>query len=68
MSLDNCKFVAIDEVDDVYQHDQDSLAKVLQIITKSKRPNLITCSATMDKNFITFYKENAGDYITNKKM
>lgn len=29
MKLDNCKFIAIDEVDDIYQHDRDSLAKVL---------------------------------------
>ena len=64
MNLDNCKFVAVDEVDDVYQHDQDSLAKVLQIL-KDSSTNVITCSATMDKHFLNFYKDNAGDYITN---
>ena len=55
MKLDNCKFVAVDEVDDVFQHDKDSLAKVFQIV-KETRPHLITCSATMDKYFLNFYK------------
>jgi hypothetical protein len=55
MNLDNCRFIAIDEVDDVYHHDKDSLGKVLQIAKDSKSTNLITCSATMDKHFIQFY-------------
>lgn len=28
---------------------------------------MITCSATMDKNFITFYEENAGKFETNSQ-
>lgn len=66
MNLEQCKFVAVDEVDDVYHHDKDSLAKVLQIVRDSPNTHLITCSATMDKNFISFYEENAGKFETNK--
>ncbi len=42
------------------------MAKVLQIIREAKNTHLITCSATMDKKFIDFYKENSGDFETNK--
>lgn len=63
MKLDNCKFIAIDEIDDVFKFDPDNLAKLLTIITK-ERPNLITCSATMEKRFIEFYKGIDPEYIT----
>lgn len=46
----------MDEVDDVYHHDKESLAKVFQIVKDSPNTHLITCSATMDKKFIDFYK------------
>lgn len=52
MNLQNCQFVAIDEVDDVYHHDKDSLAQVLKIVRDSQTTNLITCSATMDRKFL----------------
>lgn len=56
MNLEQCKFVAIDEVDDVYHHDKDSLAKVLNIVRDSQNTHLITSSATMDKKFLQFYE------------
>ena len=31
IKLDQCKFIAIDEIDDIYEHDQDGLAKLLEI-------------------------------------
>lgn len=56
MNLEQCQFVAVDEVDDVYHHDKESLAKVLQIIRDSPNTHLITCSATMDRHFLEFYE------------
>lgn len=64
MKLDNCKFIAIDEIDDIYKHDSDSLAKLLKIVVNESRPNLITCSATMEKKFIEFYKDIDPESIT----
>ena len=46
MKLDQCKFIAIDEIDDIYNHDKESLAKLLEIIRDSPA-HLISCSATM---------------------
>lgn len=54
LNLDNCKFIAIDEVDDIFEQEKDTLAEILKIGEKN-RPNLITCSATMKKEFISFY-------------
>jgi superfamily II DNA/RNA helicase len=51
MKLDQCKFVAIDEIDSIYQFDKDSLGQILKIV-KNDRPNLIACSATMEKHFM----------------
>jgi superfamily II DNA/RNA helicase len=48
LNLDNCKFIAIDEVDDIYEQEKETLAEILKISDKN-RPNLITCSATMKK-------------------
>lgn len=56
MKLDQCKFVAIDEIDEIFHYDQDSLGQVLKIV-KNDRPNLIACSATMEKHFMKFYEE-----------
>ena len=64
MKLDNCKFIAIDEIDDIYKSDRELLGNILKIIAKEPRPNLITCSATMEKKFLEFYKEADPDYIT----
>jgi hypothetical protein len=38
------------------------LAEILKI-TEANRPNLITCSATMKKEFLTFYEEHIKDVI-----
>jgi hypothetical protein len=46
MKLDQCKYVAIDEIDDIYNFDKDSLGQLLKIV-KGERPNIIACSATM---------------------
>jgi hypothetical protein len=46
MKLDQCKYIAIDEIDDIYNFDKDSLGQVLKIV-KGERPNIISCSATM---------------------
>ena len=32
MKLDQCKFVAIDEVDDIFEQSRDDLAKLLEIL------------------------------------
>lgn len=37
----------------------------MNIVRDSPNTHLITCSATMDKNFISFYEENAGKFETN---
>ena len=34
IKLDQCKFIAIDEIDDIYEHDKDGLAKLLEITSK----------------------------------
>lgn len=34
MKLDQCKFVAIDEIDDIYEHEREGLAKLLEITAK----------------------------------
>ena len=62
LNLDNCKFIAIDEVDDIFEQEKETLAEILKIGEKN-RPNVITCSATMKKEFITFYEEHAKDVI-----
>jgi len=31
MKLDQCKFVAIDEIDEIYNFDKESLAQILKI-------------------------------------
>lgn len=54
MKLDQCKFVAIDEIDEIYNMDKDSLEQLLKIVKDSKS-NLIACSATMEKHFLNFY-------------
>ena len=55
MKLDDCKFVAIDEIDDLYNSDEDSLKMLLEILVKQKNTNIIACSATMEKKFLDFY-------------
>lgn len=54
LNLDNCKFIAIDEVDDIFEQEKETLAEILKIAQKN-RPNVITCSATMKKQFLGFY-------------
>ena len=51
LNFDQCKFIAIDEVDDIFEQDQAILAEILKVAQSSK-PNLITCSATMKKEFM----------------
>lgn len=48
MDLSNCKFVAIDEVDEIFDQEKDTLAEILKVLEKS-RPSVLTCSATMKK-------------------
>jgi superfamily II DNA/RNA helicase len=60
LSFDNCKFIAIDEVDDIFEQEKETLAEILKIAEKN-RPNVITCSATMKKEFMEFYEANAKD-------
>ena len=55
LKLDQCKFVAIDEVDDTYEHEKDNLADILKILEASPS-NVITCSATMKKEFLEYYQ------------
>lgn len=31
IKFDQCKFIAIDEIDDIYEHDKDGLAKFLEV-------------------------------------
>jgi superfamily II DNA/RNA helicase len=62
LKFDNCKFVAIDEVDDIYEQEKETLAEILKIV-EGNRPNLITCSATMKKEFLNFYEEHIKDVI-----
>lgn len=54
MKLDQCKYVAFDEIDEIYNFDQESLGQILKIL-KNERPNVIACSATMEKHFLKFY-------------
>ena len=62
MKLDKCKFIAIDEIDDIYKQDEESLSNILKIIVDSPS-KLITCSATMEKRFLEFYRKIDEDYI-----
>jgi superfamily II DNA/RNA helicase len=62
MNLDQCKFIAIDEIDDIYNMDKDSLEQLLKIVKNSKA-SLISCSATMEKSFLKFYESCDPDYI-----
>ena len=62
MKLDKCKFIAIDEIDDLYHGDETSLKKLLEIIKKEEKTNLISCSATMQKKFIDFYRNCDEDF------
>lgn len=31
LNLDNCKFIAIDEVDDIFEQEKETLAEILKI-------------------------------------
>ena len=62
LKLDNCKFIAIDQVDDIFEQDKETLAQILKI-AETSRPNVITCSATMKKQFLNFYEEHVKDVI-----
>lgn len=48
LKFDNCKFIAIDEVDEIFEQDKETLAEILKI-AQNNPPNVITCSATMKK-------------------
>ena len=48
MDFSNCKFVAIDEVDEIFDQDKEVLTFILKAL-ESSRPSTITCSATMKK-------------------
>lgn len=48
LNLENCKFIAIDEVDDIFEQEKETLAEILKI-GEASRPSVITCSATMKK-------------------
>ena len=62
IKFDNCKFIAIDEIDDIFEHDKEGLAKFLEISTKEKC-HTICCSATMKKEFLSFYNNIVKDFI-----
>ena len=62
LNFDHCKFIAIDEVDDIFEQDKATLAEILKIAQNTK-PNLVTCSATMKKEFLQFYEQNVEDVI-----
>lgn len=38
----------------------------MEIVRDAPKTHLITCSATMDKKFLDFYKEHSGEFETNK--
>ena len=48
LNFDNCKFVAIDEVDDIFEQDKANLGEILKIIHNNKL-NLGACSTTTKK-------------------
>lgn len=54
--------MAVDEVDDIFAQDKDTLAEILKIV-EAKRPNILTCSATMKKEFIAYYEDICKDCI-----
>lgn len=62
LKLDNCKFIAIDEVDEIFDQQKETLAEILKI-AEANRPNIITCSATMKKEFIQFYDQHCKDVL-----
>lgn len=64
LKLDQCKFVALDEVDDIYDQDRDGLSDILHTLEKSNA-NIITCSATMKKDFMDYYKNICPDFVLN---
>lgn len=64
MKLNNCKFIAIDEVDDIFEQARDDLAKILEIGNAEDCPShVITCSATMKGHFMKFYKDVCPNHI-----
>lgn len=63
MKLNQCKFFAIDEIDDLYKHDKEGLAKLLEITSKEDELNTICCSATMKKEFMEFYSSILPNHI-----
>lgn len=63
MNLQHCKFVAIDEIDEIFISDKPTLREILKIIGTA-RPSLIVCSATMQNEFLDFFQECVKYYIT----
>lgn len=55
MNLEQCKIVTIPDIEDIYYHDKDSLAKVLQIVKDSPNTSLISSTVKFDKWLNTFY-------------
>ena len=56
LDLSQCKFIAIEDVDDIFEQEKETLADILKIGESSPNTNIITCSATMKKEFLSFYE------------
>jgi superfamily II DNA/RNA helicase len=62
MKLDQCKFVAFDEIDQIYDFDKETLGQILKVVNEEKS-SVIACSATMERHFMEFYKDISPSYI-----
>jgi superfamily II DNA/RNA helicase len=63
LRLDNCKFIAIDEVDEIYEQGSDELKTILKIAEESPNLNLVVCSATMKNEFKEFFHNNSKNVV-----
>jgi superfamily II DNA/RNA helicase len=63
LKLDNCKFIAIDEVDEIYEQGGDELKSILTIAEDTPNLKLVVCSATMKSDFKEFFHKYSKNVI-----
>lgn len=63
LKLDNCAFIAIDEVDEIYEQGEKELESIMNAFESSPNTNLVVCSATMKKDFKDFFFKTAKNCI-----
>lgn len=63
LKLDQCNFIAIDEVDEIYEQAKDELKEILDVVENAPNVKLLVCSATMKNDFKQFFNSSCKNAI-----